>query len=229
MQQPYAGCDTAPAVQQRATAALAQSIGLAAGSGNLLVDLAGDAQTLLWQAWADGLLPPAEQMVYRQQVESALLTAAAPCPVPTAERLLALLRAGCLQVRHGTGTPHWLPDADAWRLPWALGDERATVLVDTRSALDRRVDSPAQPALVRSLFAQGLLQPHRVGGLPTDGAAVDMASLRAIGSRHVFVAGIWLWGPGFFTSSACMMARAAQTVLAGLNPGSVPAPTSPRC
>ena len=229
LQQPYAGCATAAAVQQRAAATLVQSIGLAVHGGNFLVDLAGDLQTLLWQAWAESLLPPAEQQRYRQQVESALLTAAAPCPVPTAERLLALLRTGRLQLRHGTGTPQWKPESDAWCLPWALGEGPASVLIDTRGALDRRVDSPAQPALVRSLCAQGLLQPHRVDGLPADGAAVDMASLRATGSRHVFVAGMWLWGPGFFTSSAYMMARAVQQILAGLYPASVSAPTSPRC
>ena len=62
-----------------------------------------------------------------------------------------------------------------------------------------------------------------------DGAAVDMATLRATGSRHIHLTGMWLWGPGFFTSSAFMMARAAQTVLAALYPGHVAAPTSPRC
>lgn len=153
----------------------------------------------------------------------------APCPLPTAERLRALLRAGALQVRHGVQSVQW-SDADrAWRIRCAFGDEVARVLVDTTGALDRRIDSPAQPPLVRCLAAQGLLQPYRCGADVADGAAVDMATLRATGSRHVHVAGMWLWGPGFFTSSAFMMARAAQTVLAALYPGSVAAPTSPRC
>ncbi len=93
-------------------------------------------------------------------------------------------------------------------------------------ALDRRIDSPAQPPLVRDLAVRGLLQPYRSDGDPADGAAVDIATGRAEGSRHVFVAGMWLWGPGLFTSSAFMMARAVQTVLATLYPGAVPRPAS---
>ena len=95
---------------------------------------------------------------------------------------------------------------------------------NTSGGLDRRVDSPAQPPLVRHMAAQGLLRPYRPGGTVADGAAVDMATLRAEGSRHVHLAGMWLWGPGSFTSSAFMMARAVQTALAALYPGAVPRP-----
>jgi len=115
---------------------------------------------------------------------------------------------------------------DAWHIPCAFGREQARVLVDCRGALDRRVDSPAQPPLVRAMAARGLLQPHRLDGAPADGAAIDMATLRAEGSRHVHVAGMWLWGPGLFTSSAFMMARAVQTILAALYPGVVERPAS---
>lgn len=227
--QPYAGCADAAAVNQRAAALLDDAIADCVGGRNFLVDLGGDLQTLLWDAFARRLLPPDEERRYRQSVESAVLSWTAPCPLPTAERLRALLRAGALQVRHGVQGVQW-SDADAgWRIACAFGDDVARVLVNTTGALDRRVDSPAQPALVRSLAAQGLLQPYRCGGVVADGAAVDMATGRAIGSRQVYVAGMWLWGPGIFTSSAFMMARAVQTVLAGLYPGQVAPPTSPRC
>lgn len=223
---PYAGCADADAVQQRAVARLAQAIDDAHAGRNVLVDLAGAAQTLLWDAFGDRLLPAAEARRYRQQVETAALTCTAPSALPTAERLLALLRTGAVQVRHGVRGVAW-SDADAaWHIPCAFGVERARVLIDCRGALDRRIDSPAQPPLVRDMAARGLLQPHRLDAAATDGAAVDMATLRAEGSRHVHVAGMWLWGPGLFTSSAFMMARAVQTVLAALYPGVVERPVS---
>jgi hypothetical protein len=227
--QPYAGCDSAAAVNQRAAALLDDAIADCLAGRNVLVDLAGALQTLLWDAFGQRLLPPAEEARYRRVAESAVLGWSAPCPLPTAERLRALLRAGVLQVRHGVQGVQWSDADNAWRIRCAFGDELARVLVNTTGALDRRVDSPAQPPLVRSLAAQGLLQPYRCGGAVADGAAVDMATLRATGSRHIHLTGMWLWGPGFFTSSAFMMARAAQTVLAALYPGSVAAPTSPRC
>jgi glycine/D-amino acid oxidase-like deaminating enzyme len=216
--QPYADCASPAAVNQRAAALLDDAISDCVGGRNFLVDLGGDLQTLLWDAFAQRLLPPAEEARYRQSVESAVLSWTAPCPLPTAERLRALLRAGALQVRHGVQGVQWSDADQAWRIRCAFGDAVARVLVNTTGALDRRVDSPAQPPLVRSLAAQGLLQPHRCGGEVADGAAVDMATLRAIGSRQVYVAGMWLWGPGFFTSSAFMMARTVKTLLDGLYP-----------
>lgn len=224
--QPYAGCAAAAAVQARAAVLLSEAIADARQGRNFLVDLAGQAQTLLWDAFAERLLPPDEELRYRQTVESALLGWTAPCPLPTAERLLALLQAGALQLRHGVQGVAWSPADQAWRIRCAFGDELARVLVNTSGALDRRVDSPFQPALIRHLAAQGLLRPYRLGDAVCDGAAVDMAMLRAVGSRQVYVAGMWLWGPGFFTSSAFMMARAVQTILAGLYPGVVSRPVS---
>ncbi|MDH4392824.1 MAG: FAD/NAD(P)-binding protein [Aquabacterium sp.] len=229
LRQPYAGCDSAEDVNQRAAALLDAAIADTLDGRNFLVDLAGNLQTLLWDAFGQRLLLPADEARYRQVAESAVLGWAAPCPLPTAERLHALLRAGALQVRHGVQGVAWSDEDNAWRIRCAFGDEVAQVLVNTTGALNRRIDSPAQPPLVRCLAAQGLLQPYRCGGVVADGAAVDMATLRAIGSRHVHVAGMWLWGPAFFTSSAFMMARAAQTVLAALYPGSVALPISPRC
>lgn len=223
---PYAGCDSADAVQQRATGLLARALDDAAAGRNFLVDLAGAAQTLLWDAFGDGLLPPAEVLRYRRAVETAALTCTAPSARPVAERVLALLRAGVVQLRHGAGAPVWSADDQAWHIGCAHGVERARVLVDCRGALDRRVDSPAQPPLVRDLAVRGLLQPFQLGGAPADGAAVDIATGRAAGSRHVHVAGMWLWGPGLFTSSAFMMARAVQAILATLYPGAVARPVS---
>ena len=142
----------------------------------------------------------------------------APCPVPTAERLLALHRAGRLQLRHGVQAPRWSAADDGWRIDTAFGSETARVLVNATGSVDRRVDSPAQGALVRQLHAQGLLRPYRLDGQVSDGAAVDLRTLRAEGSRHLHVLGMWLWGPGFFTSSAFLMAHLARQLLDGLWP-----------
>ena len=46
-----------------------------------------------------------------------------------------------------------------------------------------------------------------------DGAAVDMATFRAKGARSIFLANMLLWGPGFFTSSAIMMATIVERLL----------------
>lgn len=223
---PYAGCGNADAVQQRATERLARAIDDARAGTNLLVDLAGAAQTLLWDAFAARLLPATDERRYRQHVETAVLTCTAPSALPTAERLLVLLRAGAVQVRHGVQGVAWSGADAAWHIPCAFGVERARVLIDCRGALDRRIDSPAQPPLVRDLAAKGLLRPYLLDGAPSDGAAIDMATLRADGSRHIHVAGMWLWGPGLFTSSAFMMARAVQTILAALYPQAVERPVS---
>jgi hypothetical protein len=42
---------------------------------------------------------------------------------------------------------------------------------------------------------------------------VDMATSRAIGSRSIYVANMFLWGPGFFTSSAFIMATIVERIL----------------
>ncbi|MDB6178878.1 hypothetical protein PAF17_15400 [Paracoccus sp. Z330] len=45
------------------------------------------------------------------------------------------------------------------------------------------------------------------------GASVDMPTYRSNGARNIYVANMMLWGPGFFTSSAFMMALVAEQVL----------------
>ena len=213
---PYAGCSSADAVNQRAAALLAQDIAAARDGRNFLVDLGADAQVLLWDAFAARHLSAAEERRYRTQAETAVRTITAPCPVPTAERLLALHRAGRLVLRHGVGAPRWSAADDAWSIACAFNTEHARVLINATGTVDRRVDSPAQGPLLRSLHAQGLLRPYRLDGQPADGVAVDMQTLRAEGSRHLYVVSMLLWGPGFFTSSAYVMAHLVRQVLDGL-------------
>lgn len=215
---PYAGCASAEAVNRRAGDLLAADLAAArSGDGaNFLADLADDAQALLWQVFAQGWLRPDQQRLYRSQVESALLGYAATCPIPTAERLLALHRAGRLVVRTGVHDVALRPDGSAYTIGHRFGVEQARVLVNATGAVDRRVTSPHQGALLASLRAQGLAQPYLLDGEASDGVAVDLRTFRLAGSRCTYAANMLLWGPAFFTSSAFTMASVVEQLLAGL-------------
>ncbi|KQP12252.1 hypothetical protein ASF43_22355 [Pseudorhodoferax sp. Leaf267] len=215
---PYANCDSAEAVNRHAGALLAADIAAASGGdgANFLADLADNAQDLLWQVFAQGWLRPDQQRLYRTHVESAVLTYAATCPIPTAERLLALHRAGRLVVRTGVHGVALQPDGSAYTIAHRFGLEQARVLVNATGAVDRRVASPHQGALLASLHAQGLAQPYRLDGEVSDGVAVDLQTFRLDGSRCTYAANMLLWGPAFFTSSAFTMASVVEQLLAGL-------------
>lgn len=212
---PYAGCADADAVNARAGALLAHDLAAARDGGlaNFLLELVGDCQRLLWDAFAARLLRADEERRYRREVETAMLCWSAPCPIPTAERLLALHRAGRLVVRRGAAAPTLDADGAAWTLPHAHGVERATVLVDCSGAVERRLGSPRQSPLYAAAHASGLMRPYARDGVEAEGVDVDMATHRATGSRATYVVGMMLWGPGFFTSSAYMTARAVERSL----------------
>ncbi|MEP7117775.1 MAG: hypothetical protein ABI880_09340 [Acidobacteriota bacterium] len=212
---PYSQCTTAEEVTRRAGELLVTDIAAATWGGgrNFLVDLASDAQVDLWDCFARHWLPAVEERRYRAKVETALQSVAAPCPVPTAQRLLALLRAGRLEVRRGTGAVTLDDDATHYRVPHADGVDDAQVLINTTGAVDRWVRSDGQSALVASLREAGLLRSYSRDGLDLPGADVNMTNFRANGSRRVYVANMFLWGPGFFTSSAFMMATIVERLL----------------
>lgn len=215
---PYAGCRTAAEVDARADMILEAAIRDATdpAARNFLVDLFGDAQQEIWDLWAERPLSLAEETIYRARLESALLTAAAPCPAETAERLLALRRAGRLRIVKGVRAPRLAADGRCYEVTHDFGVERATVLVNAAGAVDRDVRSADQPALIRSLVEGGLLRADRRDGAALPGAAVHMRTFRAVGARSVYLANMLLWGPGFFTSSAFMMASVVKKLLSGL-------------
>ncbi len=217
---PYAGCQTAAAVNERAGALLAKGIAAVAegGTANFLVDFFVGAQITIWDAFGARLLAPGDEAAYRAGLESSVLSYAAPCPVPTAERLLALHRAGRLRVVAGTSDVVLAADATHYTIRHGHGVEEAAILVNTTGALERRVRSPDQPPLIRTLVAEGLLAPYRLAGQEANGAAVDMTTLRAEGARNIYLANMLLWGPGFFTSSAFVMATLVERILQGLFP-----------
>lgn len=207
---PYRGCTGTEHVTTRAADILAGDIAAARERRNFLVDLFADAQVDIWDAFGAGALKPAEQARYRREFETATLTHAAPAPIPTGEKLLALMRAGRLAVLTGTGTP--IVDRQQILVPHGFGTDRATVVVDTTHRVDRDVTSQHQPALVRNLVARGLMKPDACGL----GAAVGLPTLRLEGSRRLHLTGMLLWGPGIFTSSAYLMALMTRRALTAM-------------
>lgn len=212
---PYNGCSSLSGLNRRAADILAADIANAsgAGSGNFLVDLADDAQMCLWDTFAAHEFSAQEELRYRRKMESAFLTYSAPCPVPTAEKLLALFRGGRLSIRMGVEQPLWSAANAEFLIRHKFGEERAPILINASGAMDRRVGSVRQGALTRALRDAGAMRPYLLDGVEQDGASVDMSTFCAVGSRSIYVANMFLWGPGFFTSSAYTMATVIQQIL----------------
>ena len=171
---------------------------------------------MLSDAFAQHLLPAAEGRACRSDFETTLLCYAAPCPIPTAQRLLAPHRAARLQVRRGAGQVTLAEDGSHDRITHAHGVDGARVLSTPPARSTDGSTAPASRLLVASLRDAGQLRAYSRNGVELDGADVDMASFRARGSRNIFVANMVLWGPGFFTSSAFMMAAIVERLLTAI-------------
>ncbi|MEP4038542.1 FAD/NAD(P)-binding protein [Pseudophaeobacter sp.] len=213
---PYAGCADAEAVNSRAGQLLDQAIAASTEEGrpNFLVDLFSDAQIDLWDGWASDLLRTDAKAQYRSKFETAFLSYSAPCPLSTARRLQALHKAGRLTVRNGTKEVYWSETEHAYHLGHAHGVDIVQTMVNTTGSLVRDLTSTQQPPLVQSLVSEGLL--GAPAGESAPGAAVDMKTFRSNSARNIYVANMMLWGPGFFTSSAFMMALVVEKALSGL-------------
>jgi len=211
----YENCVDEATLNARAAAILATDIDAALatdGSRNFIVDYLDQAQFDIWDLFATHKLSATEEQRYRREFESHLLIYAAPCPVLTAKRILALMECGRLRIVHGVNTVR--ATNSGFRIDHAFGTEDAGILVDATNTVDRNVDSSRQPALVQNLVNRKLMQPYRLEGQCSAGADVDMQTFRLTGSRNVYLANMLLWGPGFFTSSAVLMATVIQRMLA---------------
>ncbi|MBV9433993.1 MAG: FAD/NAD(P)-binding protein [Hyphomicrobiales bacterium] len=215
--EPYAHCDAREAANDRAGQVLAADIAAAkaGGAANFLVNFFAAAQMTIWDAFAERLLGAEQERRYRKEFETAVLSYAAPCPIETAERLLALHRARRLSVLPQVRAVSLSPDGSHYEIAHAFGNDRAENLINTTGSVDRRARSQRQPALVKTLVERGLMKPHRRDDTELDGAAVDMTTFRSLGSRNIYVANMLLWGPGFFTSSAFLMASIVERLLRG--------------
>lgn len=217
MADPYAGCATQEDVDERAAAILAADIdAAAAGPGsrrNFVVDYLDAAQVTLWDIFAARLLSPDEEARYRSAFETAMLSYAAPCPLPTAQKLLALMQSGRLHVMKGVTSVRKAEDGGALCIAHEHGTASAGFVINSTGSFDRRVLSARQSTLVQNLAQKGLMEPYRRAGRDFPGVEVDMECLRLPKCRSVYVANMFLWGPGFYVSSAIMMARLVERIL----------------
>lgn len=209
MADPYAGCASAEAVTQHAADILERDIAAARDAGDTLekfkVDYLNDAKIALWDAFATGALSLDDELAYRRHFETTLLTYFAACPISTAERVLALIGAGRLEVRRGVTEVALNEVEDCHDIATEHGVEKARVLINTTGSVDRRVASAAQAPVTARLRERGLLRPYVKEGREMNGLAIDMESFLLEGSTRIYAANQFLWGPGFFVSSAYMM------------------------
>ena len=70
--------------------------------------------------------------------------------------------------------------------------------------------------------AKDLLGAYTKEGVEMSGAAVDMRTFRAQGARNIYIANQFLWGPGFFVSSAMVMAGVVSRALKSIYGGDAP-------
>ncbi|RVU39429.1 hypothetical protein EOI86_09385 [Hwanghaeella grinnelliae] len=212
---PYAECHDGDALNARAGDILADDITGArgGGTGNFLVDMFSDAQLDIWDGFAERLMTPEAEKRYRAEMETAFLTFGAPCPVPTAERLLALHEAGVLTVRAGVEPPQVTDDGSGFSVGHRFGEDRADVVIDASGGVNRMVHDPGQSTLTADLARSGLMRGYELAGEQMPGADIDMETFRLRGARNVYACNMWLWGPGFFTSSAYLMASFARRIL----------------
>ena len=209
---PYAGCRNADDVTRRAANMLANDIDEALSGeegANFLVDYLADAQFDIWDLFARQRFTEEDEHRYRRQFENAYLAWGAPCPVPTAQKILALIGAGRLKVLKGVRSIS-VNDDGGFAIGHDFGAAQADFVVNATGTVDRDVGSAGQPELVRNLSRRGLLKPYRLCGDRSPGAAVDMSTFRCEGSSAIYAANMFLWGPGHFTSSAIAMATVVR-------------------
>ncbi len=212
---PYSRCDSVEAVTGRAGRLLRAAIDAATHEDqtNFLVDLFAETQFEIWDLWADQALTAEAERAYRHHMETAALAYAAPCPVPTAERILALLDSGRLSVIKGVSSITLADDGSGYVIEHDFGSDNASVLVNATGRTLRDVSDARQSPLIRSMADQDLLRPYERDGAIMPGADVDMQSFRLPGTTNIYMANMFLWGPGFFTSSAITMAVIAERIV----------------
>jgi uncharacterized NAD(P)/FAD-binding protein YdhS len=217
---PYAGVSDAPALNERAADILAADIDAALSpaesTGNFLVDYLDAAQFDLWDLFAAHVLPPGEEETFRSQMETAFLSFAAPSPISTAQKILALMEAGHLRIVHGVESISENPKSGQFDIKHAFGTEHANNLINATAGVDRRVSSGRQPELIRNLVRKGLLRPYTLGDRESNGIAVDMRTFAINPDSRIFAANMLLWGPGLYVSSAISMATIVARILHAL-------------
>ena len=212
---PYLRCSNTAEFNDRAAFILSNDLNAAkTGCGaNFLVDLFEDAQVDIWDGFSETLISTLAEDNYRRNYETATLAYVAPCPIITAERILALHKAGRIRFVNGVSIPILDKTGEHYKISHAFGFDLAKVVINTTGKVDRHVTSGRQPAWVRQMVKSKKLQPYSRNNCTSLGASVDMKTLRPQGSKHIYFANMLLWGPGFFTSSAFIMATLVSRVI----------------
>jgi uncharacterized NAD(P)/FAD-binding protein YdhS len=214
---PYFDCTNTVQVNRRAGEFLEEAISNATepSRANFLVDFFRDAQGEIWDWFSERLLPSADERIFRSKVENAAMCFIAPCPVETADKILALHRAERLLIIKGVQEIR-LSEAGHYLIDHDHGTEIAKVLVNTTNSVNRTVTHPDQTPLIRSLSDQGLLVPYQRDGVEFPGAEVDMQTFRLPNTQNIYLANMMLWGPGIYISSAFIMGRIVSRLLSGI-------------
>lgn len=180
---------------------------------NILVDIFGDAGLEIWDIFAARLVSPDEEKRFRKNYETATLTYEASCPISTAEKLLALYHAGRLSVIKGVKTVTFDKDKDCYLIEHEFGYDEAKILINTTGSIDRDVTSNRQQGILKNMVSDGILKSYTCGGETMLGADVDMNDFKVNGTQNIHMANTFLWGPGFYTSGAIIMATIVDRIL----------------
>ena len=211
---PYANCCSAGDFRQHVIDLLRTDIDAAASDevgANFLVDYFDDAQFDIWDLFAKRAPTFEAEREFRARYETALLSYAAPCPIPTAQKMLALAKAGRLDFVKGIRNVHQTKSGFAYEHDFGHGE--ACFMVNATGSVDRDIDSTRQTPLIRNLAARDLLRPYRIDKEDAPGIDVDLHTFRCAGSRHIYAANMFLWGPGIYVSSAITMATVVARLL----------------
>jgi hypothetical protein len=224
MVDPYAGCDTAEKVNQQALTQLELDVDAAASdessTANFIVDYLDAAQFEIWDVFASHALSPQQEALYRSKYETAMLSYAAPCPSVTAQKVLALMQSGNLRIISGVKSVTMSQDRKSFEIEHRFGKEWAPYLVNASGVVDRNIRSERQSALISNLTTKGMLSEYRRLAEAQNGINVDLDSFQSADTPNVYVANMFLWGPGFFVSSAIMMATVVNRILDAVFGGS---------
>jgi hypothetical protein len=67
--------------------------------------------------------------------------------------------------------------------------------------------------LIQKMVRKNLVKPYMCGNDKMPGASVNMETFLLDGSRNIYLASMLLWGSGFYTSSAIIMATIVDRIL----------------
>lgn len=215
MLNPYASCASSEALNDRAAEILSNDIDAAAAGSkdNFIVDYLDAIQMIIWDVFAAHVLAPDQELSYRSRFETALLSHAAPCPSSTAQKILALMQSGNLTILSGVSSVQIADDMATYQINHQFGTDDCHILINASGSVDRKATSERQPTLIANLVRKGLLEPYRPNGTEANGLAVNMDSFQSEGASSIYVANMFLWGPGFYVSSAIMMATIVERLL----------------